>query len=140
MRAADRKMLLRLFGEACRIAETQVRNLGQPEVSRALEQDLLWALVTALAEGEERDGARGHGDGVQALIRFEEALETSSHASEGLTEICRSIGVSEAKLKVFSARILGMSPAHYLRARRLKPARPSVRGGMGIEPGGVGTR
>jgi hypothetical protein len=49
---ADRRQLLRLHGEAVRIAETQLGHIGNVEVARALQQDLIWALMACLTTGK----------------------------------------------------------------------------------------
>jgi hypothetical protein len=46
---ADWRELLQLHAQAARIAETQLDNITHPEVARALEQDLIWALVNCFA-------------------------------------------------------------------------------------------
>ena len=46
---ADWQRLRRLHAEAIRIAETRLHELNHPQVVRALEQDLIWALVACLA-------------------------------------------------------------------------------------------
>lgn len=46
---AEWRRLQRMHAEAIRVAETRLSQLGHPEVARALEQELIWALVTCLA-------------------------------------------------------------------------------------------
>lgn len=46
---ADWRRLRRLHAEAIRITETRLHDLGHPQLVRALEQELIWALVTCLA-------------------------------------------------------------------------------------------
>lgn len=48
---ADWQRLRRLHAEAIRIAETRLHELCHPQVVRALEQELIWALVNCLAPG-----------------------------------------------------------------------------------------
>jgi hypothetical protein len=56
---ADRRELLRLHAQAARIAETQLDHIRHPEVARALEQDLIWALVNCLAADDSRNRLPG---------------------------------------------------------------------------------
>ena len=42
----DRQHLLRLHAQAGRIAETDLNRIVNPAVIRALEQDLIWALIS----------------------------------------------------------------------------------------------
>lgn len=118
--AADWRRLLRLHAEAIRIAETKLSHLGHPEVARALEQDLIWALVTCLTTAEPRGYsavARRH---ARILVRFEEALMARADQTLRVPEICEVIGVSERTLKASCSQLLGMAPAQYLRLRRFR--------------------
>ena len=45
--------------QAARIAETQLDHIRHPEVARALEQDLIWALVNCLAADDLRNRLPG---------------------------------------------------------------------------------
>jgi hypothetical protein len=51
---ADRRQLLRLHAEAVRIAETRLDHISNAEVARALQQDLIWALMACLTTGKPR--------------------------------------------------------------------------------------
>lgn len=50
--------LLRLHAQACRLAATKPDIMAHREVARALEQDLIVALVSAIAAGQARSAAR----------------------------------------------------------------------------------
>jgi len=130
----DRNRLLRLHAEACRIAETAVSNLGQPEVARALEQDLLWVLVTCLTESEVRGEEPGIREAAEALLRCEEVLAATTGSST-LDDVCRFLGMTERELGAFSSEILGMSPDRYFRLKRIAPAKEP---GPTVPTGNVG--
>src|SRR5262245_53904278 len=50
-----KKELLRLHAETCRLAETKPERIAHPEVARALEQDMLVALVNCLTGDEVQE-------------------------------------------------------------------------------------
>jgi AraC-like DNA-binding protein len=119
--------LLRLHSRACRLAETRHKLIANPEVARALEQELLHALVNCLT-GENADGhpktRRHHAD---IMVRFEDAL-TAHHGSRlNMPELCSAVGVPERTLRVCCTEFLGMSPTRYLLLRRLNMARSALR-------------
>ena len=118
--STDRQRLLRLHALASRIAETSLDRISHKEVIRALEQDLIWALISCLVHGEVQ--ANGAATALQAsiLVRFEETLAAHPLRHHRLAEICRTIGVSERILRASCARLLGMSPGRYQRLRWLK--------------------
>ena len=119
--------LRRLHAQVCRLAETKPKLLAHTEVARAIEQDLIQALVACLTTTSMRaDGPtkRGH---ASIMIRFEEVL--AEHLGEPLhmTELCELIGVTERTLRSCCAEFLGMSPTRYVLLRRLSRARVALR-------------
>ena len=126
--------LRRLHAQVCRLAETKPKLLAHTEVARAIEQDLIQALVACLTTTSMRaDGPtkRGH---ASIMIRFEEVL--AEHLGEPLhmTELCELIGVTERTLRSCCAEFLGMSPTRYVLLRRLSRARVALRDAA---PGGA---
>jgi len=119
----DRGELLRPHAQAGRIAETQLNHIAHSEVARALEQDLVWALVNCLASGEPRGVPTGRRRHAAIVARFEASL-TSAVDALSIPEICRMIGVPSAMLRASCTQILGMGPARYLRLRRRHQAGP----------------
>jgi AraC-like DNA-binding protein len=119
--------LLRLHSRACRLAETRHKLIANPEVARALEQELLHALVNCLT-AEDADGhpktRQHHAD---IMVRFEDAL-TAHHGSRlNIPALCSAVGVPERTLRVCCTEFLGMSPTRYLLLRRLNMARSALR-------------
>ncbi|MBV9250730.1 MAG: hypothetical protein JO227_15960 [Acetobacteraceae bacterium] len=115
---SDLKRLLRLHAQAIRIAETKLNHIGHQEVAHALEQDLIWALVQCLtASDPDCDSAvsRRH---AAALVRLEEVLAANRGPLPRVPELCRTLGISEQALRISCARVLGMTPARYLRLLR----------------------
>ena len=101
--------------------------ISHREVARALEQELVHALVNCLAAGDAHDhdaARRRHAD---VMVRFEEALATQSDRPLQVPELCAAIGVPERTLRVSCAEFLGMAPTRYIRLRRLNMVRAALR-------------
>ncbi len=119
---ADWTQLLHLHAQVGRIAETQLAHIGHPEVARALEQDLIWALVNCLTTIPRNRTVLEHRQ-ARVMARFQETLAAHPGRLLSIPEICRGIGVSEPALRACCAKVLGMSPGRYQRLRRLKLVR-----------------
>jgi AraC-like DNA-binding protein len=119
--------LLRLHSRACRLAETRHKLIANPEVARALEQELLHALVNCLT-AEDTGGhpktRRHHAD---IMVRFEDVLTAHRGPRLNMPALCSAIGVPERTLRVCCTEFLGMSPTRYLLLRRLNMARSALR-------------
>jgi AraC-like DNA-binding protein len=123
------RWLKRLHKKACRLAETKPDFVVQPEVARALDQDLIHALVTCLARGDlvaEAPAQRRH---ARIMTRFAELLASSPAALMPMPELCGALGVPERSFRICCAEFLGMSPNRYLRLRRLHAARAELHHG-----------
>jgi len=124
--AADRRQLLRLHAEAVRIAETKLNHIGHSEVARAVDQDLIWALLTCLTTGERRGDSTVRRAGASVMVQFEEALMARPGRPLHVSEIRDTIGVSEHLLETSCLEVLGMGPAQYLRLRILDEVRRAL--------------
>src|SRR5262245_1284176 len=118
--------MLRLHAQACRLAETKPEMIAHREVARALEQDLLHALVTCLAGAKVRDTPDGKQRNWGIMARFEEALALHRETPLRIADVCSTIGVSERVVRTSCAEMLGMGPRQYLRLRRLNMARAAL--------------
>jgi AraC-like DNA-binding protein len=119
--------LRRLHADARRLVEKKPALFAHPEVARALEQELICALVTCLSIGAHcRHLAPGRRR-AEIMRQFEEALAAHSERVPHLPDLCRAIGVSERTLRACCAEFLGMSPIRYLRLRRLGMVRAALR-------------
>ncbi len=106
--------------------ETRLERIAHAEVVRALEQDLILALVNCLANGtaqEDRAAWRRKND---PLLSLETLLAAQSHRLLRTSEICSGLGISEKILRTSCLRALGMSPGRYQRLRRLKLVRAEL--------------
>jgi transcriptional regulator GlxA family with amidase domain len=129
LRPAQRDVarLRRLHAQACRLAETKPKMLVHPEVARAIEQDLIHALVTCLigAKVIEEGAAKRHH--ALVMIRFEEVLAEHLAALRHMPELCARVGVSDRTLRSSCIEFLAVSPARYILLRRLKAVRKALR-------------
>ena len=124
--ARDAARLRRLHAQACRLAETRPKVLAHPEVARALEDDLIHALVTCLAARIRDDGAARR-DRTRIMIRFEEVLADHPNRPLPMPELCALIGVTDRTLRSCCAEFLGISPSRYMLRRRLQAVRIALR-------------
>ena len=121
------RWLKHLHIKACRLAQTKPNFIVHPEVARALEQDLIHALVTCLAQGDvvaEAPAQRRH---ACIMIRFAEVTASSPALQLPIPELCQALGVSDRSFRICCAEFLGMSPNQYLRLRRLHAAWAELR-------------
>jgi AraC-like DNA-binding protein len=119
--------LMRLHTQVCRLAETKPDTIVHRQVARALEHDLLYALVNCLITEEayrETDARRHH---TKIMARFEEVLASPVGAPRSMPEISAAIGVPEQTLRRCCKKFLGMSPGRYARLRRLNLVRAALR-------------
>jgi AraC-like DNA-binding protein len=117
--------LLRLHAQACRLAATKPKLLMRSEVRRALEQDLIYALVMALATEELTACPKVWQRRSETMVRFEDALAMHDPARP-LPTLCAGIGVPPRTLREYCAAYLGCSPLQYSRIRRLNLARSTL--------------
>jgi len=124
-----------LFRQACRLVETRKNLLEYPEVSRALEQEMLRAIINCVIANQVNDKSKNspksnpktrhhHAD---LMARFEEALEKSIDRKLNMPALCAAIGVPERTLRGCCTEVLGVSPTRYLLLRRLNRARDALR-------------
>ena len=116
----------RLFTQACHLAETKGRIAELPGVGRALEQDMLYAIMHCVAggiSGETHEARRHH---AAIMARFEEALNTLADDRPSMSRLCAEIGVAERTLRMCCAEFLGISPTRYFLLQRLNKARAAL--------------
>jgi AraC-like DNA-binding protein len=120
------RRLLRLHAKVCRLVETRHELIANPEVARALEQELLEALVNCLTAGDACGNPRRKRHHAEIMVRFEDALASHSEPHLNLHALCSAIGVPERTLRMCSTELLGMSPTRYHLLRRLNGARSEL--------------
>jgi len=124
---SDAVRLLRLYSRACRLAETRHKLIANPEVARALEQELLHALVNCLIADDVSGNPKTRRHHADIMVRFEDALSALRGPQLNMPALCAAIDVPERTLRVCCAEFLGMSPTRYLLLRRLNRARSALR-------------
>jgi len=118
---------LTLFSRACRLAETKCQLIANPEIARALEQELLHALINCLTAADAGGNPKTRRHHADIMVRFEEALAALGDLHLNLPALCSMIGVPERTLRVCCTEFLGMSPTRYHLLRRLNMARSALR-------------
>jgi AraC-like DNA-binding protein len=118
--------LRRLHLKACRIAKTKPDIIAHREVARALEHELLHALVNCLNSDAAPDYPPTKQRHASIMVRFEEALATHGGRQLRMPALCAAIGVPERTLRTCCMETLGMSPCHYIRLRRLNMVRSAL--------------
>jgi AraC-like DNA-binding protein len=117
--------LLRLHVQASRMPATRPKLLVHREVRRALEQELVHALVVALATEEAAVRPEAWRRRAEIMGRFEDALAIHDRAPP-LPMLCAGIGVPPRTLREYCTACLGCSPLRYARLRRLNLVRSTL--------------
>lgn len=116
----------RLHAEACRLAEGKPDMASHPEVTRALEQELIHALVHSMTVSAPQPADLKRHQHADVMGRFEHALTSSSDRPLPMAELSAAAGVPERTLRMRCTEFLGMSPLAYARLRRLNMARRAL--------------
>ena len=119
--------LLYLHASACDLVEKSPDVIAHPEVTRALEQELIHALITCLRPEAPLQTRPISARRTAVMSRLEDVLAAHADRPLHVPELCMEIGVSERTLRLYCAESLDMSPARYLRLRHLKLVRRALR-------------
>jgi AraC-like DNA-binding protein len=117
---------LRLHSKICRLVETRRELIANPEVARALEQELLQALISCLTASDAGGNSKRNRHHAEIMVRFEDALASLREPHLNLPALCSAIDVPERTLRMCSAELLGLSPTRYHLLRRLNGARSEL--------------
>jgi len=124
-RSAARR-LLGHHSKICRLAETEQQLIANPEVARALEQELIHALVNCLTVGDAVGNPKKKRHHTDIMVRFEDALVAHDDPHLSLPALCSEIDVPERTLRACCTEFLGMSPRRYHLLRRLNMVRSAL--------------
>jgi AraC-like DNA-binding protein len=116
--------LLRLHEATGHLAETAPEVLAAPAVAKAMEQELVCAMVTCLTDTAAAKSCRPYQQTV--MRRFEQMLEANQDEPLYIPEICAAIGVPGRTLRHLCQEHLGVSPHRYLWLRRMNQARRAL--------------
>jgi AraC-like DNA-binding protein len=117
---------LRLYTQACDLVRSRPDLMAHREVARALEQDLIHALVQVLTSGKPRCRSTTRQRHAAIMDRFERVLESQRGRPLPTSALCAAIGVPERTLRMCCAEFIGRSPLSYARLRRLNLARSQL--------------
>jgi AraC-like DNA-binding protein len=118
--------LQRLHRAIVHLAHDTPDVLQLPEVSRALENELIHTMVRCLADGVQVKATTGGRRHDAIVARFEEFLTANPDRPLYITEICAGIGVAERTLRASCEEHLGMGPIRFLTLRRMHLARRAL--------------
>ncbi|HUN96215.1 MAG TPA: helix-turn-helix domain-containing protein [Bradyrhizobium sp.] len=124
---ADALRFQRVFREVCHLAEVRPSLVERSEVARAMEQEMLHAVINCLAAADTEDHPRTRHHLTKVMARFEEGLCKHVDKKLKMAALCAEIGVPERSLRVCCSKFLGVSPARYSLLRRLNQARSALR-------------
>jgi len=123
--------LVRLHAAVRGLALASPETLAHPEVSAALEHELVHALLTCLANEVPAKAGSGWRYHTAIIDRFEEVLAANCDRPMYLADICTAVGASERTLRASCEERLGMGPIRYLWLRRMHLARRTL---VGADP------
>jgi AraC-like DNA-binding protein len=136
-RPANLRRLLRCHAQAARLAERDLASIANQEIARALEHDMIWALVTCLATSSVLEDRTTDRRRAQLSMRLERILTTDPTRLRRTAEIADALGISEAMLRADCLALLGMSIARYQRLRRLERVYSALLRASATANGGV---
>jgi AraC-like DNA-binding protein len=116
-----------LLRHACHLADIGRNLIRRPEVARALEQEMLHAVVHCLTADDAGDIAKARRRHAAVVVRFEEVLTKHIDWKLNMQALCAEVGVAERTLRMCCAEVLGVSPTRYVLLRRLNRARAALR-------------
>ena len=101
--------------------------ITRQEVVRALEHDLLYAVVKCLTRDEAHRDSDARQRRAETMARLEQALAAREATPLPAPQLAAAVGVPERTLQSCCAEFLGMSPGQYARLRRLHLVRRALR-------------
>jgi AraC-like DNA-binding protein len=119
--------LQRLHAAAGHLAEEAPEVIVNPDAARGLEQSLVEAMISCLADGEVREDSVAQRHHEIVMRRFRRVVEEHPEEPLYVPEICKAIRVSQRTLLACCQEHLGMAPKHYLLLRRMHLAQRALR-------------
>jgi AraC-like DNA-binding protein len=126
LRVAEKRHLFRAHAEASRVAEGYLKSLDHPEVARVLDRELIWALVSCLANGDPITAGLRQREDVTVVMRLHELIQARTLVPLTAEDAIHALGVSRRTLQRSCQNVLGMTAARYLRLRRFRDARRAL--------------
>jgi AraC-like DNA-binding protein len=119
--------LLSLHHAAERLSKTAPDILGNPEVVRALENELIETIIMCASKNTAVKGSVSNTNHSRIMAQFEDHIEEHKTDSLYIADICTALRVSERTLRSSCQEQLDMSPIKYLWLRRMHLARRALR-------------
>jgi AraC-like DNA-binding protein len=119
--------LLRLHCAAEQLSKTAPDILGNPEVARALGNELIQTIIMCASESTLVNGSVSNTNHSRIMAQFEDHIEEHKTDSLYIADICTALRVSERTLRSSCQEQLDMSPIKYLWLRRMHLARRALR-------------
>jgi AraC-like DNA-binding protein len=123
---ANMARLMRLHRTSRQLVEEAPEIFRHPEVAKAIEHELVHAMVSCLADDSDIEVSLGWRHHSQIVRRFEEVLAANNDRPLHLEEICTATEASARVLRNSCQEHLGMGPLRYLWLRRLHSARRAL--------------
>jgi AraC-like DNA-binding protein len=118
--AARLHKLSALHARATRLTESRPRKSRSAQVPHDLEQELIGLLIECLSFASIDTDASDISQNIEIVARFEKTMRAHGGQILKVPTICRQLGVDERNLRRFCQSQLGLSPARYLRLRRMQ--------------------
>jgi AraC-like DNA-binding protein len=116
----------RILQDLRRLADSGADPLPGAAAGASLREELGTALIRALA-ADRSPRRRESLPACSALVRrTEELLRAGAYQPVQVSELCAALGVGEVRLREAFQRVYGLSPARYLRLRRLNLVRRAL--------------
>jgi AraC-like DNA-binding protein len=119
--------LQRLHAAAGHLAENAPEIIANPDAARGLEQELIEAMISCLADGEVREDSVAQRHHEIVMRRFRRVVEENPGEPLYIPEICKAIRVADRTLRLCCQQHLGIGPKRYLLLHRLHLARRALR-------------
>jgi AraC-like DNA-binding protein len=123
---AKMRRLTKLHGTARQLADVAPETLASPEVARSLEQELVCAMVSCLADEAQAAAGPRLRNQSRIIKLLEEYLNANYARPIYLAEVCAATGASERTLRACCEDYFGMGPIRYLCLRRMNLARQAL--------------
>lgn len=114
--------LRKLHEAAIQLASVAPDMLVKPPVAKAIEQEVIQAMIDCLVTAASVEGTRSSRSHSQVIGRFEDFLASRQRDPSYLAEICAAIGVSQRTLHSCCHEHYGVGPIRYLWLRRMNLA------------------
>jgi AraC-like DNA-binding protein len=125
--------LQRLHTATVHLAETTPEIIVNPNAARGLEQMLIEAMVSCLANGDTLPARNAYRHHTKIIRRLEEVLRANPETSPYMDDLCKAIGTSYRTLNTCCQEHLGMGPKRYLTLRRMHLAHQALSRGDPVQ-------